>query len=221
MLTNSEHEIELGRRARRLAADLQSLRGADLPVQTELGLNTLRPLFASLIERWKWDVVIGAEGNAFLTKQWDLWKSKERSYLSAVRSYVKAYATGKISDRPADGYFYTAKDAETEMIPASEPAVESEDELKRIHKTWIFSPYLGPEFPVRTIDELAILARGIGDMEEGIRGTALEASGSEPCVSTAAPGPPPPAQAPHADEKASALEALQVASLRHLATRCW
>jgi hypothetical protein len=187
LLTNSENEIVLGQSSRRLASDLQSLDGAELPVQVELGVNALRCLFVSLMSRWKWDLVIGPDGDAFLARQRERWEENRRSYLSAVRSHVKAHATGKIGDRPLDGYFYMAKDAEREMIPPCEPFVESEEELERLKQAWIFSPYLGPEFPTRMLDDLKILARAVQDIEAGVRGTTLEASGNSPHVST----PPP------------------------------
>jgi hypothetical protein len=180
LLTNSENEISFGKTARQLASDLETLESAALPIQAELGMNALRPLFARLIERWEWHQVIGPDGDAFLAAQQNLWNERRRTYLSAVRSYVKASAIGRITERPSEGYLYTAKDAEREKIPAFEPLVETEDELKRIQKSWIFSAYLGPEFPTRTPDDFRILAQAVQDIEDGIRGTELEASGNEP-----------------------------------------
>jgi hypothetical protein len=191
--TNSEREMELGTIARRLASDLQSLEGADLPAQIELGLNTFRPLFHSFIERWNWDRVIGPDGDAFLAEQLALREAKRRSYFSAVRSHVKAHAMGRISKRPSDGYFYDAKAAERESIPPCEPFVASEEELVRIFRAWIFSPYLGPEFPNRTPEEFTNLARAVQDMADGIRGTPWEAAGDEKCDSNAGPEPASPA----------------------------
>jgi hypothetical protein len=179
LLTNSENEIAFGRSVRHLADDLQSLENAELPVQTRIGINSLRSLFNSLIKRWKWDCVIGPDGDAFLSEQWNLWKERERSYYSAVRSYVEAYAESEISERPEEGYFYTAKDAEKQGIPPSVPFVRSQQDLKPIQEAWIFSSYLGPEFPTRTPDDLVILTTALRDVEEGIRGSYLETSGSE------------------------------------------
>ena len=50
-LTTSEIEFAFGRTVRRLATDLKSLKGVELPAQIELGVNTLRPMFFALIER--------------------------------------------------------------------------------------------------------------------------------------------------------------------------
>ena len=180
ILTNSENEIAFGRRVRCLADDLQSLAKADIPVQARIGINSLRSLFDSLVKRWKWDRVVGPDGDAFLNEAWDLWTDRRRLYFSAVRSYVEAYAAGETTERPEEGYFYTAKDAEREGIPPSVPFTRSKEDLKPIQEAWIFSPYLGPEFPTRTLDDLAILTTALQDIEEGIRGTHLETSDSEP-----------------------------------------
>jgi hypothetical protein len=213
-LANSERELELGRSARQFAIDLQSLEGADLSSQTELGINALRPLFRSLIERWKWERVIGPDGESFLAEQLEGWRNKRRSYLSAVRSHVKGHAMGKISDRPSEGYFYTAKDAEREMISPCEPLVESEEELERIHRIWIFSPYLGPEFPTRTVEDFTTLAQAVRDIQEGIRGTPLDALETERRNSIPAPEAPNPPLLPPANEEPVAPATLIVAPKR-------
>jgi hypothetical protein len=186
-LTNSENEIALGQRVLCLADDLQSLEKAELPVQARIGINSLRSLFDSLIKQWKWDRVSSIDGDEFISEAWGLWTDRRRLYLSAVRSYVEAYAAGETNDRPDEGYFYTAKDAENEGIPPSVPFIRSKEDLKALQEAWIFSPYLGPEFPKRTPDDLAILTTALQDIEEGIRGTPLESSDSEP-AGTAATG---------------------------------
>ncbi|MGA2701366.1 MAG: toll/interleukin-1 receptor domain-containing protein [Isosphaeraceae bacterium] len=190
ILTNSENEIAFSRIVRCLGDDLLSLENAELPVQARIGINSLRSFLDSFINRWNWDRVIGPDGDAFLAEAWNLWVDRRRLYFSAVRSYVETYAAGETSERPEEGYFHAAKDAEKEGIPPSLPFIRSKEDLKPLQEAWIFSPYLGPEFPTSTPDDFVILKTALQDIEEGLRGTHLETSGSKPPEATALPLPP-------------------------------
>ena len=146
ILTNSENEIAFGRRVRCLADDLQSLAKADIPVQARIGINSLRSLFDSLVKRWKWDRVVGPDGDAFLNEAWDLWTDRRRLYFSAVRSYVEAYAAGETTERPEEGYFYTAKDAEREGIPHLCHSLGRKKTSSRFKKPGFSRHILAPSF---------------------------------------------------------------------------
>ncbi len=178
-LSTSESEIAIGRMMRRLILDLESLEDVNLPVQARLGVRSLRSLADSLIRRWQWNRVSGADGDALLSDCSELWANRHRDYLSATLSYVNAYAAGESNERPGDGYFQLAKDAEKAGIAPCSPAVLSVQELERLHTLWLFSPCLGREFPTRTPEELEVFSTALRDIEDGLRGTNLELSEAE------------------------------------------
>ncbi len=177
-LSNSDSEITIGMMMRLLTHDLESLVDANLPVQTRIGVRSPRSLADSLIVRWQWNRIIGADGDAFLAECSELWAIRQKDYLAAALSYVDAYAAGEISERPDDGYFQLARDAEKAGIPPCSPSILTKQELERLHKVWLFSPCLGPGFPTRTSEELEIFSAALRDIEDGLRGSNLELSES-------------------------------------------
>jgi hypothetical protein len=166
---NAEWEMGGARRMRELVASLKSLEASELPIQARHGLNELRRLLSVLIERWKWDRVVGSEGEAFLAEKKRLRDDKERSYLAAIRSYVEAFCERKISQRPGEYYFDKARTAEVEGIPPNAPAVLSEEELDTLGKAWIHSPYLAPDFPTLMPGEYEAIDSAIRDLRDGSR----------------------------------------------------
>jgi hypothetical protein len=95
--------------------------------------------------------------------------------------------------------------AKAEKVPPRKPFIDSEKEIERLEEEWNFTPYLGPEFPTWTLDELTSLADAVRDIKDGIRGTALDSSGSDASVFD----PPPEAdgrRSPPPQEKHDAAE---------------
>jgi hypothetical protein len=158
---HSRRELDLGEVIRRLAVGLQALEGI-VP-----GVRDLRSVVEELIGRWGWERVVGSDGESFLAERRATWEAKQREYLAAVLSHVNSYEAGKITTRPPGDYRHIAGGAKREGIAPREPAVESTDEVERIHREWIFSPYLGPGIPTWTADDLAELEAALTDVEDG------------------------------------------------------
>jgi hypothetical protein len=171
-----EFEKTYGARAKRLADDLRWMKTVEdrFPPQTRFGFDSLHDLFFTLVQRWQWDRVVDADGDSYLCAQAKLMEERKHPYLSAGRSYVEACRTKQVNERPEQWHFDLAEEAQRMGIPTSTPFEGSKETIEALYKSWLFSPYLGPDFPKLTVDEGTTWKTATLDIEEGIRGMRLD-----------------------------------------------
>jgi hypothetical protein len=161
---NAEWEMDGARTVRRLVDSLQSIEADGLAPLARHGLKELRRLVPALIKRWKWDRVVGAEGEAVLAEQARRLAGNERRFRAACRSYIDAFSDGLVDRKPAEDYFEHATIAEAQGIQAITPALLREEDVERFRTAWIHSPYLARKFPALRPGEFQALDDAIRDL---------------------------------------------------------
>jgi hypothetical protein len=145
---NNAREEPTARSAIKLSSALNAIAEAEtknLPASTELGINSLRHRFYSIIRRWKWDDIIGPDGESKLTEGLRVLAERRRRFLTAVLSCV----TKGVEPLPS-GYVDYADLAREEGVEPTMPYEDAKANVQPLWEAWRFTPFLGDELPTCT-----------------------------------------------------------------------
>jgi hypothetical protein len=165
--SNNSREEPTARSAIKLSSALNAITEAEtksLPSSTQLGINSLRHRFDSLIRRWKWDEIIGPDGESRVAEGLKGLAEKRRRFLAAVLSCV----TNGVEGLPS-GYLDYADSAREEGVEPTMPYADAKAGVQPLWEAWRFTPFLGDELPTCTSDDCADVERAIRNIERGMR----------------------------------------------------